>query len=251
VPAARRERSGYAGAVSRAEWQEILDRLAPACASAGLDLLHPFPVASYNSRAAETERLPDVGRADALGLLVGNTRKLWPAFASAHASDEELRRSPHPLDAYVRQRLELLLARATSRSLAVVYAHVTEPAAFPIQRLAEAVGFSALSPSHLAIHPDHGPWFSLRAVAVIGVAGPQTMPVAPRLCSDCAAPCVPALQRALELSGPELDSTTIAARAGAWIAVRDACPLGKASRYGEDQLAYHYTKERSRIRPAS
>lgn len=33
-----------------------------------------------------------------------------------------------------------------------------------------------------------------------------------------------------------------------WIAVRDACPIGREHRYPEDQLRYHYTKDRSLLR---
>jgi hypothetical protein len=30
----------------------------------------------------------------------------------------------------------------------------------------------------------------------------------------------------------------------AWVAVRDACPVGRASRYGDEQIRYHYAKDR-------
>jgi hypothetical protein len=234
--------------VSGDEWQEILTRLRPACQSAGFDLLHPFSVGRYNDQAPESERLPSLGGAGTLGLLFGNTRHLWPIFARAYAADPALGAARHPLDAYVTQSLPALLAGATNRRAQLVYSHITVPRPFPMQRLAEAVGFSALSPSHLAIHPAHGPWFALRAVAVVDVAGPLPAPAPERPCASCSAPCVPALERAVERSGPKLDAESIAGHADAWIAVRDACPLGKASRYGPAQLAYHYRKDRSSIR---
>ena len=28
-----------------------------------------------------------------------------------------------------------------------------------------------------------------------------------------------------------------------WVAIRDACPLGKAHRYSDEQIRYHYTKD--------
>jgi len=34
----------------------------------------------------------------------------------------------------------------------------------------------------------------------------------------------------------------------AWLAVRDACPLGRAHRYTEPQVLYHYTHEPRYIR---
>jgi hypothetical protein len=233
--------------VSRKPWQELVARLAPACTNAGFDLLHPFSVALYNAQAPEAERLPNPGRADALGLLFGNTRHLWSPFVRAYEADPALQADSHPLDAYVTQTLPALLAGVTTRLTRLVYSHVTVPRPFPMQRLADRAGFSALSPSHLAIHADHGPWFALRAVAVVDVAGPERAPEPVRPCAGCSAPCVPALERAVQLSGPQLDARAIAAQADAWIAVRDACPLGKESRYGEAQLAYHYGQARSRI----
>jgi methylmalonic aciduria homocystinuria type C protein len=92
----------------------------------------------------------------------------------------------------------------------------------------------------LAIHPQHGPWFALRAVASIDVACPPLPTEVERPCAGCSAPCVPALQRALSASGAPLDSSAVSRHAREWIAVRDACPVGRASRYGLAQLAFHY-----------
>jgi hypothetical protein len=33
----------------------------------------------------------------------------------------------------------------------------------------------------------------------------------------------------------------------AWLAVRDACPVGRAHRYDDDQLRYHYAGERDAL----
>lgn len=236
--------------MSELDWQPIHERLAGAAVQAGLDLVQPFGVARYNAVAPPEARLPDFGRPNPLGVLVGNTRQLWPVFTRAYASDPELARSEHPLDTYVVTRLPALVRAASPARQHLIFSHVIGPSAFPIQRLAEAIGFAAISPSHLAIHPQHGPWLGLRAVVVLDVAGPETATsILERPCERCSAPCVPALQHALEASGTALDSASIAAHASDWIAVRDACPLGKASRYGSRQLAYHYAPRRSRILP--
>lgn len=227
--------------MSRAEWERIVESLAPASVEAGFDLVQPFAVSTYNARASSAHRLPDFERADALGIVIGNTSALWPAFLRAYRGSG-LRRELHPLDAYVTRSLTDLVTRTTSRRTELIFAHVTTPRAFPIQRVAESAGLAALSPSHLVIHPIHGPWLALRAVVVIDVSGPEAATAAARPCDTCSAPCVPALERALVASGPKLDSQSVSANARAWIAVRDACPIGRASRYGEDQLRYHYEK---------
>lgn len=238
--------------MSALAWQSITARVASTAAEAGLDIAQPFNVGHYNAGASDLERLDDCGRADALGILIGNTRQLWPAFTRAYASDASLLSSPHPLDSYVVTRLTALLAAATQARTRLVFSHVTTPRAFPIQRLAERVGLAAISPSHLAIHLVHGPWLALRAVAVIDILGPEiTTAATTRPCQDCSAPCVPALERALAVSPTPLSSAAIAAHSDAWIAVRDACPVGHGSRYGNAQLAYHYAPAPSRIVPES
>jgi len=241
----------YAGSVSQAEWQKIAGRIEAACAAAGFDLTWAFGIGSYNSAAPPDAQLEAFGSPNPLGILIGNTRKLWPLFMQAVQSDDLLRASTNPLDAYVTTRLERGVAAATTHATRLVFSHVTEPRAFPIQRLAELVGFAAVSPSHLAIHPLHGPWFALRAVVVVDVTGPEGALVEPqRPCHGCSAPCVPALERAVAASGTPLNSAAVAAHAADWIAVRDACPVGQSARYGEAQLSYHYAPARSRLRLA-
>lgn len=239
--------------MSEPAWQLISARVAAAAERVGLDLVQPFSVARYNESAPAAERLDDFGRSSAggaLGILFGNTRRLWPAFTAAYNRDAALANAEQPLDSYVVTRLTALLAEATTASTRLVFAHVTKPNPFPIQRLAERVELAALSPSHLVIHPLHGPWLALRAVAVVDVAGPEAAPNAvARPCLGCSAPCVPALEGALLVSGEPLSSAAVAQHAAAWIAVRDACPVGRGSRYGEAQLAYHYAPARSRIVP--
>jgi len=232
--------------VSRAEWQEIARRLESGCAEAGLDLVHVFDVGRYNSLAPPGGQLQDFGASSGLGILIGNTRKLWAPFVTAVQKESALSSSKNPLDRYVAEKIADVVGQVTSLRHHVILSHVTEPRPFPIQRLAELVGFAAVSPSHLAIHPLHGPWFALRAVVTFDVRGPNTPLEEPRRpCRNCSAPCLAALERALAVSGTPLTSTTVAEHAAEWIAVRDVCPVGKDARYSDAQLAHHYGAARS------
>jgi methylmalonic aciduria homocystinuria type C protein len=175
--------------------------------------------------------------------LVGNTRRLWPVFLRALSADAALRAEPNPLDSYVTARVRQLAASTLGRSFQVVFAHATSPKPFPIQRLAEAVDFAVTSPSHLSIHPEHGPWIALRAVVVVDAEGPPpSLKPLVSPCRGCSAPCVTAMRRALSACPPPVTEEAIAEHAADWIAIRDACPVGRASRYDEQQLMYHYTK---------
>jgi methylmalonic aciduria homocystinuria type C protein len=214
------------------DWRETTRTLAGALAPAGLDLVHAFPSRLVGETAGEPVR---EGR---LGLLFGNTRALWPALRAAVRSDPTLRASEHPVDSWCVEHVERALA-SLGEDRALRWAHTPPPDAFPIQALAHAAGLCDLAPCGLAIHPELGPWLALRAVAIVEVEGPDEPPPPPRICADCAAPCLAPFEAARAASGPVESNWRL------WLAVRDACPVGREHRYPEPQLAYHYTKDRT------
>jgi cyanocobalamin reductase (cyanide-eliminating) / alkylcobalamin dealkylase len=233
--------------MAEAEWQRIREHVREGSARAGFDLVHAFAVAAYNAAVPEEWRLAAFERPAPLGVLIGNTRALWAAFLETLAAEPELAASEHPLDDYLQARVVPLLESAGA-PYRLYWAHEVTPRALPIQRLAEISGLASLAPSHLSIHPLYGPWFALRAVAVFDVDGPEAPARLESPCPSCEQPCVPALERALELTGAELGRAGVAKHAAAWIAVRDACPVGREARYSSDQIGYHYTKDRSLLR---
>jgi methylmalonic aciduria homocystinuria type C protein len=110
-----------------------------------------------------------------------------------------------------------------------------------IQRLAHVAGLAWLSPSHLCVHPDFGPWIALRAAIVLDLAAP-TRPVPLDPPCDCASACLPLLDAAL--AAGEATSAGVVEHWHRWVAMRDACPVGRAHRYSDEQIAYHYAGER-------
>jgi methylmalonic aciduria homocystinuria type C protein len=232
-----------------ADWLETCEALRAGCERVGVDIVHPFPLDQYNAAVPAAWRLEDFSRPNALGVVFGNTRALWPIFLEAVAQDAALAKEEHPLEHYLVTRLAPLLESAAPRTHRVYWAHHTQPFTVPIQRLAELVGLAWLAPSHLSIHPSYGPWLALRAVAVLDLEGPESLSAAgPSPCLACPRPCMTALAEALAASGPEPDARAVAEHAAAWIAIREACPVGDEARYGADQLGYHYTKQRKHLR---
>src|SRR5262249_52174813 len=71
--------------------QEITESVAAACAPAGFDLVQPFQVGWYNAAVHPAYRLPDFARPRALGILIGNTRALWPRLLAAVCEQAALR----------------------------------------------------------------------------------------------------------------------------------------------------------------
>lgn len=191
-------------------------------ADAGFDLVHELDTAICASDP-ELAVLADPARRR--GLLVGNTRALWPKFREvAHTL------GGNPLDTYT----ERVLAREFPGARVWLGHRRYDGAFVPLQRIAEASGLATFAPTGLAIHPIYGPWFALRAVVALEGAPVVRAPIAP-VCR-CERACLDALA---------------AARAGsdwrAWLAVRDACPIGREHRYSDEQIRYHYTKDLSSL----
>jgi hypothetical protein len=52
------------------------------------------------------------------------------------------------------------------------------------------------------------------------------------------------LQRALAATDMKPDAAAVERDWASWVNVRDACPIGRDSRYSDEQIRYHYTKLR-------
>jgi hypothetical protein len=187
-------------------------------AAAGFDIAHAFDAAA----AAREPGLAALAGAERLGLLIGNTRALWPPFQAALA-DPALAQERDPLDRYTERAIGAAFPGAR-----IYFGHRAYGGAFvPLQHLAVATGLGALAPSHLVIHPVYGPWFALRAAVVLDGTPP---PVPPRLALPCHCdhPCTTVLEHA-QRSTDWRD----------WLAVRDACSL-RDWRYSDAQILFHY-----------
>jgi len=207
--------------------------------------VQPFVVAAYNRVVDDAYRLPDLGRSSTLGILIGNTRALWDRFVLALRADPRACDDPNPLDRYVGAAVSRALLPLSHR-IEVRFAHEPPPRRVAMQRLAHLAGLAYLSQSHLCVHATFGPWIALRAVVVVDADGPLDPPPEPQSpCRDCEGDCMPRFRQAVALAGARGDPTTIERHWEHWLAVRDACPVGRAYRYGDEQIRYHYAKDRA------
>lgn len=220
-------------------FDEIVPPLTRRLAAAGLDLWSWTPLDRYNAAVPPEYALPSPGDPGAPCLVIGNSRALWPfvlGHAAAHPDD------PDPVDGYVARVVTAALADVPV-SAAVRFAPEPPPRRVALQRLAHLAGLAHLGPAHLTVHATHGPWHGLRAAVALAVtppAGPPPGP-APDPCTGCEKPCLEALDAALAGGGPRESWR-------AWARIRDVCPAGTTSRYGENQRRYHYTGSRRWLR---
>ena len=233
----------------RSSWQSVFEDLQSRWIPAGLDLAQPFQVAWYNRAVDDAFRLPDFGRSSALGILVGNTRAIWPRFLDAVRANAPVLDERHPLESYVEATVLPSLKPLIPRS-EVRWAQDPPPRRVAMQRLAHVSGLAHLSPSHLSVHATYGPWIALRAAVVIDIEGPSSPPPEPpNPCPDCEHYCLRRFRDAIAAAGATpAGHAAIERHWPLWLAVRDACPAGRSHRYGDEQIRYHYTKDREVLR---
>ncbi|KAI8874253.1 hypothetical protein GQ42DRAFT_152055 [Ramicandelaber brevisporus] len=234
----------------------------------GFDLVHVFPVQLYNTRLAAAVSSTDFDRfklpewsqhspSTTLGVLVGNTKSLWPAFIDNLAQDPS-RLEQHPgraIDSYTEEAITQCVGDALNESHdghsvpqhRIWYSFRMSPGELlPFQRLVHSVGFAHLNRSaNLCIHPKYGPWISFRSVIVIDCPGPALDDPSCQELDDPYPECTPLIREwfAAKLATAKWQD---------WVHLRDIAmpPHTKEYRYTEQQILYHYTKQEHILRDA-
>ena len=105
--------------------------------------------------------------------------------------------------------------------------------------LSRLVGFGSPGPFLMHIHSVHGPWWALRGAWLVDAPVDGPLEHSPP-CAGCPAPCVGGWDHA---GGVAL----------ATAATRARCIVGVASKYDDDQIAYHYDRAATvrRLAPAT
>lgn len=224
-------------------WREIRAQVEEQSRSLGFDLVGALPIGAYNRMVDENARIADLGDAKNLALVIANTKTLWPVFVQYLRQNPEFLNRPDPLDRYVESCISAMFAELPVRAQ-LRWAHKPEPAHVSMQTLAQLAGIGFRNDSHLVVHPVYGQWVALRAVAVLPVHGPgEAFEWTAPPCTACSTGCRPAFAAAMAGEGYPRGHTTVRENWMSWVAIRDACPLGKAHRYSEEQIRYHYTKD--------
>jgi len=224
-----------------------------------MGLVVPFKVQWYNTAVAASGHpewvLPCFGRAHTLGLLIGNTRDMWPAL-KAHANadpsnwiGEHVR--PDPVDDFAALAVGAAakaLQAATGTAPATRFSQDMETDKFVhMQLLASICGLTHKdNHSMLSIHETFGPWLSLRAAVCLDADAPLGL--------DQPDPIPHPNPRSVPLIKAHMEAILEPGHTAGWRdwlrgrdIVGDFDPA-RAHRFSEDQLAYHYTKHYDLLR---
>jgi hypothetical protein len=207
----------------------------------GVDLVGSCPVADYDAAAPPSYRAAAMVPWPARGLVVAGSAgpALWRAFRERTLAEPSWWDRPHPYDAFVASLLEradaaLTQARVRFRRFEAAF-HA--PVRVDFLALARLAGLGSPSPFRLYVHDVHGPWWALRGAWLVDAdVDPPLSHLSRRApCVGCPAPCVGGVDRPGDI-------------ARATPEVRGRCVVGQASRYDDDQIAYHYDRENTRAR---
>lgn len=211
--------------------------------AAGLNLLAVF---ALDDLPAAVREQVDGGHAFRQLILVGNG---GPAMWAALEAEPDGMRPDDPIDAFsVRRVCGWLAEVAPGCGYRIVY---PGPMPIDLQALGERAGWHHPSPFMLGINTRWGTWFGYR-VALVAATGFAPTPAAD-LASPCASctgrPCAaacPAGAIAADGEGGYALRSCIDSRRArdsacrATCLARLACPVGRASRYGDAQLRHSY-----------
>lgn len=217
----------------------MTDVVRGALASTGIELVASCQIGAYDQRA------PDALRSGSLlpgarGVIVAGSAGavLWRRFRDRMNAHRARWLEPNPYDAFIGEQLsraDLALAAAGIRFRRLDAAFASSPRV-DFVALAMLVGLGSPGPFSLLIHPAHGPWWALRGAWLVDAEVEGFVVDVCRPCDGCAAPCV---------GGWPLPG---APRPKATAEVRGRCVIGQASRYDDDQIAYHYDRVHAIVR---
>lgn len=188
-------------------------------------------------------------------VLVGNAGpEMWKAF-TAQVSPVERRRSPHPLDLWIR----VVLQEAAARLRAQVLFPFAGPPFLPFLRWARRAESVYPSPVGPLIHPEFGLHHAYRgAFAFAAKVDLEDRPSVPNPCSSCSdQPCL----QACPVAAIRCDAYDVAACVDhlgsdvngecmtAGCRARRACPVGQSYHYQPEQAVFHMEKFRAAQAP--
>jgi len=231
--------------------QLLVRHLRTTLSRVGFDLVQPLQIGWYNGVVDGALRLEDFGSSQNLAIVIGNTRALWPKLLGRLQVDPALRAALHPIEQYTEECIAPPVS-ALGVPASVRWSHDVGERLVAMQRLAQIAGLAYLSESHLSVHPSYGPWIALRAAVTFDVCADAIAKVElSHPCGSCEAHCSPAFERAVSAGGEPRDAADIRANFPLWLAVRDACPAGRAYRYDDAQILYHYLADREQLLAAA
>jgi epoxyqueuosine reductase len=207
----------------------------------GLNLHGALSGEVYDARVPEPwKRARAHPSACAVLVVASGGRAFWACFERSPAA--RLRRDP--VDRYAQRVLREAARLLGPQAGVATYAQRRGGRFVPLSALAQASGIGVPSRLGLLIHPEYGPWLSLRGLIYLPVHVKPSQPLRQRPCEGCPAPCRSAcIGSAVDLRGFDLGlclwTKWSDRRCARDCSARRACVIGPAHSFPPAQLAQH------------
>lgn len=243
--------------MSMAEHPTLLHEIRELGDRVGFNLIGLVDAAKFDAARPPGSRLGErLERCGTAIVVAAGGRRFWDLRWNG-APPPRPRRGFHPLDDTSHEWAESVAAMLAARGIEAKVAMPGSDPGLPFAMLGELAGIGTVSPvTGLLLHPEFGPWVSLRAALLIEGTPLGVPPVEPlaefQPCIDCERPCVSACPSAAvargQAAGPAgggIDARACADhRHGGGCAescaVRQACPIGQTHRYGPAEEAFRH-----------
>eukprot|EP00123_Amoebidium_parasiticum_P021667 comp7151_c0_seq1/m.2873 comp7151_c0_seq1/g.2873 ORF comp7151_c0_seq1/g.2873 comp7151_c0_seq1/m.2873 type:complete len:254 (-) comp7151_c0_seq1:33-794(-) len=234
------------------DWRAVVSGLSRLCPAAGFCLVQPFQVQRYNHGVRSSLHLPTYGRNGTLGILIGNSGELWKPFLEYLARNPEKIDEKNPLDNYAEAQISKICSEVLGGDInhEIRYAYETaEERVVQMQLLAHVSGLANFHTEiFMCVHPTYGPWHAYRAAILVDLLYDEPAPTpVPVLCDENDLnKARAAFQKAVECAGNECGAPDWML----WLDVRDSILYGRGYRYPQEQIVYHYSKDKTTLRKA-
>lgn len=231
--------------------EAVLDRIKTVSKDSGFNITRTISVRAYDSLVSEQKRASSLLQsAKAITLIGFGGKGFWKTFSNFLKSNTDFKdRGEDLIDNYslmVFKELSDILDKSGIEHKAV-FPFGKDAAALDFVTLGEASGAGVPSLLGILLHPEYGPWISLRGALLTDIElGSHDGPLegfAP--CPSCHKPCINACP-----------ASTISEKGWDWescmsfrladdtcslsCASRRACPYGEDQQYTEEQMAHHH-----------
>ena len=225
--------------------------LAARSAGYGFNLVGFVDAAEFDACQPSGRRAADLLPGCGTVFVVGSGgRGLWEHLNRERGAIGAAREDFHPIDDWCEMAGTELVAWLADAGVAARLTQPDDDPSLNFMQLAECAGWGTISPvMGLLLHPEFGPWVSLRAALLLegqpfgAVPAEQHVPFQP--CSTCDRPCVQACPMEVYDGFGGIRTDTCAThrhegQCGSGCDARRACPVGAAARYGPEEERFRH-----------
>ncbi len=214
----------------------------------GFNLWGVTRLEDFDGSQCREGRLLDGGPSEVSVIVLGSGgRSLWGRLREGGRLDEG-RRSRHPIDDYSREVLgeEARSIREAGIPVCTIFPFDRKPIDF--LSLAASAGLGRISPvAPFFLHPEYGPWVSLRGAFVLPIPLPQSGELEDfEPCATCLCPCREACPAGAggDRGGYDIERCAVFRHEGgceSGCGVRRACTIGRDHAWSEEEEAFRHS----------